>query len=136
MGCCNTPCYAPDVQTLNEEAAITMGAQKEQTVLKPILPGWLTVAEIATLADIEINTIRGYNARRKPDGRGSANFPRADSRSGNVPMWSIDTIVNWLRSRPYSVTEVDLRTDGSLVVTRPSDYKDRKAAGRLLDEEK
>lgn len=111
--------------TTNVEANATMSAQQEKVVVKPILAGWLTTAEVAKLAGITISTIRGYNVR------GSAGFPRPTTRSGAAPLWSIDTIVDWLRHRPQSRTEVAVENDGTLVVTQPSDYKERKSAGRI-----
>lgn len=101
-------------------------SKSEKVVLKPILPGWLTLAEIATLANVAVNTIRGYSANER------AGFPQPAGRSGVAPLWSIEQIVTWLESRPLSPTKVEVREDGTLVVTKPSDYKKRKATGKLV----
>jgi predicted DNA-binding transcriptional regulator AlpA len=103
-----------------------MTSETDQVVVSPILPGWLTIAEIAQLAGVGLTTIRGYHAT------GSAQMPKPTSRAGNSPLWSLDSIIEWLRTRPLSKTSLEVKPDGSIIVTKASDYRERKAAGTLV----
>lgn len=91
----------------------------EPIVVRPAMPGWLMISEIAKLAGTTDSTIRGYRLNKQ------AGFPEAASRAGTTPLWTVDSIVAWLASRQTSRTTVLQSDDGSLVVTEPSAYPAR-----------
>ena len=106
----------------------TLAASQDQVVVVPASPGFLMLPEIATLAGVKLSTMRSYRVAK----RGSdAGFPQPTTRTGTIPMWSVDVIIDWLANREYSRTVVEQQPDGSLVVTNASDYRERKATGTV-----
>ena len=105
-----------------------MAASQEPVVVVPAFPGKLTLPEIAKLAGVKLSTMRSYRVAKRGS---SAGFPQPTTRTGMIPQWSVESIIEWLASREYSRTSVEVRPDGSLVVTEASDYKERKKTGKV-----
>lgn len=91
----------------------------------PTMPGLLTLQEIATLAGVAVTTIRAYRYSKV------AEMPEPASRTGTIPMWAVDDIIEWLANRDFSRTEIEKLPDGSLQVVKASDYLERKAKGQV-----
>lgn len=93
----------------------------------PVLPGWLTIREIATLAGVAVATIRAYHYDRSA----RTPMPAPRSKAGSTPLWAVDDVVAWLATRDFSRTEIRVEEDGTLQVVSASDYLQRKRKGTV-----
>jgi len=105
--------------------AKTSASKEELPRVVPTMPGLLTLREIATLAGVAVTTIRAYRYSKV------AEMPEPTSRTGTIPLWDVDQIIEWLGNRDFSRTEIEKLPDGSLQVVTPSDYLQRKAKGEI-----
>lgn len=101
----------------------------DHVAVTPAMPGFLLIAEIAKLAGLSKTTVNNYRTT------GAANFPQPAGRSGSSPMWDIDTVIEWLATRPYAPTVVKKNPDGSLEVTHASTYKEDRMSAKSADED-
>ena len=56
---------------------------------------WLTNTDIAKLAGLKVRTIDKYRERNT--------LPKPDHQIGKVPLWTKETVDNWLKNREVEI---------------------------------
>ncbi|QYC54386.1 helix-turn-helix DNA binding domain protein [Microbacterium phage Pickles13] len=74
------------------------------TETKTAAPTYLTLADIARVIGVGIDSMRVYHQRASRNRRAGetkpGDLPAPDETFGRSPVWSSDTVTEWIASRP------------------------------------